>query len=69
MSCSFARLHQCEDAERLTSVMPLMILRDRDKFQNLADGPNKTALAIQLLGRQGQQLIPVLNVPDQRSAR
>ena len=32
-----------------------------DKFQNLADGPNKTALAIQLLGRQGQQLIPVLN--------
>ncbi len=32
-----------------------------DKFQGFADGPNKTALAVQLLGRQGQQLIPVLN--------
>jgi hypothetical protein len=32
-----------------------------DKFQGFADGPNKTAIAIQLLGRQGQQLIPVLN--------
>lgn len=32
-----------------------------DKFQGFADGPNKTALAIQLLGRQGQALIPVLN--------
>ncbi len=31
------------------------------KFQGFADGPNKTALAVQLLGRQGQQLIPVLN--------
>jgi hypothetical protein len=32
-----------------------------NRFQGFADGPNKTALAVQLLGRQGQNLIPVLN--------
>jgi hypothetical protein len=32
-----------------------------DKFKDLADGPNKTAIAIQLFGRAGQQMIPVLN--------
>jgi hypothetical protein len=31
------------------------------KFAGYADGPNKTAIAVQLLGRQGQNLIPVLN--------
>jgi len=31
------------------------------KFQGYADGPNKVAIAVQLLGRQGQNLIPVLN--------
>jgi hypothetical protein len=32
-----------------------------NKFQGLADGPNKAAIAIQLFGRNGQSLIPVLN--------
>ena len=32
-----------------------------DKFKDLADGPNKTAIAVQLFGRAGQQLIPILN--------
>ena len=32
-----------------------------DKFQGFADGPNKTAIAVELLGRQGQNLIPILN--------
>jgi hypothetical protein len=31
------------------------------KFSTMADGPNKVALAIALLGKQGQNLIPVLN--------
>lgn len=31
------------------------------KFAGYADGPNKTAIAVELLGRQGQNLIPVLN--------
>lgn len=30
-------------------------------FSGLADGPNKTAIAIALMGRQGQQMIPFLN--------
>jgi hypothetical protein len=36
-----------------------------DKFATLADGPNKTAIAVQLFGKQGQNLIPIL---DQGSA-
>jgi hypothetical protein len=32
-----------------------------NKFASMADGPNKTAFAVQLLGRQGQALIPVLD--------
>jgi hypothetical protein len=32
-----------------------------NKFAQMADGPNKTAFAVQLLGRQGQALIPVLD--------
>jgi hypothetical protein len=32
-----------------------------NKFQGFADGPNKAAIAIQLFGRNGQSLIPVLN--------
>lgn len=32
-----------------------------EKFKDLADGPNKTALAVQLFGKAGQQLIPTLN--------
>lgn len=32
-----------------------------DKFQKLPDGPTKTALAIDLFGKAGAQMIPVLN--------
>jgi len=32
-----------------------------DKFSGMADGPNKVAFAIALLGKQGQAMIPVLN--------
>lgn len=31
------------------------------KFAGMADGPNKVAIAVALLGRQGQNLIPVLD--------
>jgi hypothetical protein len=33
-----------------------------DRFANMRDGPEKTALAMQLLGRAGAQLIPMLNL-------
>jgi len=32
-----------------------------DAFSHMADGPQKTALAIQLFGKQGAELIPILN--------
>jgi hypothetical protein len=32
-----------------------------DAFSRMADGPQKTALAIQLFGKQGAELIPILN--------
>lgn len=32
-----------------------------DKFKAMPDGANKTALAMQIFGRQGAQLLPVLN--------
>jgi hypothetical protein len=32
-----------------------------DKFKEMKDGPEKTALALQLFGRQGRQLLPILN--------
>jgi hypothetical protein len=32
-----------------------------DKFKSLPDGPEKTALALQLFGKQGKELIPLLN--------
>jgi len=35
--------------------------RIADAFAKSADGPNKTAIAIALLGRSGAQMIPVLN--------
>jgi len=31
------------------------------KFATFADGPNKTAIAVQLFGKAGQQMIPMLN--------
>jgi hypothetical protein len=33
-----------------------------DKFKNMDDGPKKVALAMQLFGRSGKELIPVLNL-------
>ena len=33
-----------------------------DRFSRMADGPEKDAAAIKLLGRSGQELIPVLNL-------
>lgn len=36
-----------------------------DSMANMANGPEKTALAIQVLGRAGAQLIPVLNLGSQ----
>jgi hypothetical protein len=33
-----------------------------DKFKDMADGPNKVALAMLLFGRSGRELIPVLNL-------
>lgn len=33
-----------------------------DKFKNMDDGPKKVALAMQLFGRSGRELIPVLNL-------
>lgn len=33
-----------------------------DKFKAMADGPIKTAIAIDLLGRAGEKMIPVLNL-------
>ena len=41
----------------LTEILPQLAT----KFQNMADGPEKTALALQLFGRSGQQLLPLLN--------
>jgi hypothetical protein len=32
-----------------------------DRFKAMKDGPDKTALALQLFGRQGKALIPILN--------
>ena len=32
-----------------------------EKFSKMEDGPNKVAFAVALLGKQGQQMIPVLN--------
>lgn len=37
------------------------LLAIADKFEGMADGANKTALAIALFGRSGAQLIPFLN--------
>jgi len=32
-----------------------------DRFHGMPDGPTKTALALQLLGRSGKEMIPLLN--------
>ena len=38
-----------------------VILQMADRFSTMANGPQKTALAMQLMGRAGAQMIPVLN--------
>jgi hypothetical protein len=37
------------------------LLTVADKFQGMADGPTKAALAMQLFGRSGREMIPFLN--------
>jgi hypothetical protein len=37
------------------------LLQLADAFEGAADGPNKTAFATKLLGRSGEEMIPVLN--------
>ena len=39
----------------------------REKFSQMADGPTKGALAMNLFGRSGQQLIPILNMTTQQA--
>lgn len=45
------------------AILPLSTLLPQlaDKFASFADGPNKTALAMDLFGRSGAQLIPILD--------
>lgn len=42
-----------------------MLLTIADRFAGMADGTEKTALAIKLLGRSGTELIPFLNLGSQ----
>jgi len=37
------------------------LLKTADKFHNMADGPTKTALAMQLFGKSGKEMVPFLN--------
>lgn len=37
------------------------VLQIADRFKDMPDGPKKTALAMQLMGRAGAQMIPILN--------
>src|SRR5204862_7584712 len=37
------------------------LLKIAERFQSMANGPEKTALAMQLFGKSGAQLIPFLN--------
>lgn len=37
------------------------LLKIADKFKGMADGPTKTALAMQLFGKSGREMIPFLN--------
>lgn len=48
------------DITKTTSSSELM-LQVADRFKTMADGPEKTALAMKLMGGAGAQLIPVLN--------
>lgn len=50
-----------EDASGRARPLNDLLLDIADKFKALPDGTEKTALAIQLFGRAGSQLIPLLN--------
>lgn len=39
-----------------------VLLKTADKFKEMENGPKKTALAMQLMGRTGANMIPVLNM-------
>ena len=41
--------------------MSVLLPQVADKFKNMADGPQKTALAIQLFGKSGTAMLPFLN--------
>jgi hypothetical protein len=38
-----------------------LLMAMADKFKNMPDGPQKTAIAMQLMGRSGIDMIPILN--------
>lgn len=50
-----------DDAEGHLRPLPEMLADIADRFKNAPDGPEKTALAISLMGRAGAEAIPLLN--------
>lgn len=48
------------DVTRIRNPMEAL-MQVADRFQNMEDGPRKVALAMQLMGRSGAQMIPILN--------
>ncbi len=53
---------EVKDATGQVKGMNDVLFEVSDKFRTLPDGPIKSALAIQLFGRSGTQLIPMLNM-------
>jgi hypothetical protein len=51
-----------KDASGQVRSMDDILMEISDRFRGLPDGPMKSALAIQLFGRSGTQLIPMLNM-------
>lgn len=49
------------DAEGKVRPLEELLLEVSDAFQRMPDGPEKAALAVQLFGRSGAELIPILN--------
>jgi hypothetical protein len=45
--------------------MEQLIPQVADAFMRMPDGPNKTAIAVQLFGKKGAELIPILNLGSQ----
>lgn len=50
-----------EDATGKLLPMDALLPKVADKFKSMPDGPEKTALAVQLFGKQGAELLPMLN--------